>query len=268
MRRIVMCCVGILMACSSVLCWAGLRDCPTIAVLPFSHHAPAGSTGNQDAQLSFEDARIASDYVLENLVDCGEFQVVEREQMAAILSEHNLNLSGMVDVSTAKEIGRITGVQYLVYGSVVGCSLKESHAGYQNNVVGGSVDNKRHVVIANVVGRFIDVETGRIVLTGRGRGQSTSTHNEIGFSLKKAAERNALDGDYSSDGIYYNGSGMTSEPEHTIRFGSEQVSQVQVHNAIGKAAYDLVGGKEGFLAKLAGQTKWKANFKQKKSKKK
>ena len=256
----------------TAVCRAGLRDCPTIAVLPFSHHAPAGSAQSVEAALSFEDAKIASDYVLDNLVDCGEFQVVEREQMAAILNEHNLNLSGMVDPATAREIGRLTGVQYLVYGSVVGCSLKESHVGYENTMTSGKVENKRHIVIANVVGRFIEVETGRIVLTGRGRGQSTSTHNEIGFSLKKAAANGAIDGstdilnDTSSymDGTYYNP--QSSGPEHTIKFGSEQVSQVQVHNAIGKAAYDLVGGPQGFLAKLAGQTKWKANFKTKKKK--
>lgn len=266
MKKLIVFCMGILMGCFSMVCCAGLRDYPTIAVLPFSHHAPAGSTQNQDAQLSFEDARIVSDYVLDNLVDCGEFQVMEREQMAAILSEHNLNVSGLVDISTAKEIGRLTGVQYLVYGSVVGCSLKESHAGYSNSAVSGEVENKRHIVIANVVGRFIDVETGRIVLTGRGKGQSTSTHNEINFSLKKVVKNPMYEtNEYGERQEYIDEE--ISTIDHSIKFGSEQVSQVQVHNALGKAAYDLVGGEQGFLAKLSGLNKWKPKFKQKNKKK-
>ena len=65
------------MMCLAAVCRAGLRDCPTIAGLPFGHHAPAGSAQSVEAALSFEDARIASDYVLDNLVDCGEFKVVE-----------------------------------------------------------------------------------------------------------------------------------------------------------------------------------------------
>ena len=145
----------------------------------------------------------------------------------------------MVDPATAVQIGRLTGVKYIVYGSVVGCSLKEKTIGYDNNTIGG-VGNNQHTVIANVVARFIDVETGRIVLAARGKGESTSTYNEIKWKKLNSSYDNYSD----TDG--------TNSFGHTVKFGTKEVSQEQVHNAIAKAADDLVYGKMGILAKMDG----------------
>ena len=185
------------------------------------------------------DAGVASDYVLDALLDSDRFSIIEREQMQAIMSEHHLNLTGMVNPATAVQIGRLTGVKYILYGSVVGCSLKEKTIGYDNNTIGG-VGNNQHTVIANVVARFIDVETGRIVLAARGKGESTSTYNEIKWKKLNTSYDNYSD----TDG--------TNSFEHTVKFGTKEVSQEQVHNAIAKAADDLVYGKMGILAKMDG----------------
>lgn len=215
----------------SQTCYAGLNDYPNIAIIPFGNHASVNTTMSSVAgEISLTDAAVASDYVLEALVDSDRFSVLEREQMMAIMSEHHLNLTGMVDQSTAVQIAKLTGVKYLVYGSVTGCSLKTGSIGYDK------FGAKKYTVIANVVGRFIDVETGRIVLTARGKGESSSTNME--YTLKSAST-------------------YTSEAASTIKFGTENVSQVQVHNAIAKAADDLIYGDSGFLAKLDGKYKRK-----------
>lgn len=214
----------------SQTCYAGLNDYPNIAIIPFGNHASVSTTvSSTSGEIALTDAAVASDYVLEALVDSDRFSVLEREQMAAIFSEHHLNLTGMIDQSTAVQIAKLAGVKYLVYGSVTGCSLKTGTAGVM------AISGTRYNVIANVVGRFIDVETGQIVLVARGKGESSSTKME--YALSKV----------SSD------SGETEGG--TIKFGTETVSQVQVHNAIAKAADDLVYGKEGFLAKLDGKAK-------------
>ena len=260
----------------SSTCFAGLNDYPNIAIMPFSNHASvstsADSLSGTPGQIALTDAQIASDYVLDALLDSDRFSIMERDQMEAILKEHHLNLSGLVDPATAVQIGRLTGIKYIVYGSVVGCSLKEKGVSYDNSVIGG-VANKQHTVIANVVGRFIDVETGRIVLAARGKGASTSTHNEIQW--KRIKKSGSVSGDIGS-GVSvssYDGLGIdsyednsssynsvtttetTTEKNHTIKFGTENVSQEQVHNAIAKAADDLVYGKMGFLAKMDGKAK-------------
>lgn len=236
-RKILMQVVLLVSVLISSTCFAGLGNYPNIAIMPFSNHASVSTNADSgvQGQISLTDARVASDYVLDALLDSDRFSIIEREQMQAIMSEHHLNLTGMVDPATAVQIGRLTGVKYILYGSVVGCSLKEKTIGYDNNTIGG-IDNNQHTVIANVVARFIDVETGRIILAARGKGESTSTYNEIKW--KK------LDLYSDADG--------TNSFGHTVKFGTKEVSQEQVHNAIAKAADDLVYGKMGILAKMDG----------------
>ena len=209
--------------------------------MPFSNHASVSTNADSgvQGQISLTDAGVASDYVLDALLDSDRFSIIEREQMQAIMSEHHLNLTGMVNPATAVQIGRLTGVKYILYGSVVGCSLKEKTIGYDNNTIGG-IGNNQHTVIANVVARFIDVETGRIVLAARGKGESTSTYNEIKWKKLNTSYDNYSD----TDG--------TNSFGHTVKFGTKEVSQEQVHNAIAKAADDLVYGKMGILAKMDG----------------
>lgn len=240
-RKILMQVVLLVSVLISSTCFAGLGNYPNIAIMPFSNHASVSTNADSEVQgqISLTDARVASDYVLDALLDSDRFSIIEREQMQAIMSEHHLNLTGMVDPATAVQIGRLTGVKYILYGSVVGCSLKEKTIGYDNNTIGG-IDNNQHTVIANVVARFIDVETGRIILAARGKGESTSTYNEIKW--KK------LDTNYGN----YSDTDGTNSFGHTVKFGTKEVSQEQVHNAIAKAADDLVYGKMGILAKMDG----------------
>ena len=229
-RKILMQVVLLVSMLISSTCFAGLGNYPNIAIMPFSNHASVSTNADSgvQGQISLTDAGVASDYVLDALLDSDRFSIIEREQMQAIMSEHHLNLTGMVDSATAVQIGRLTGVKYILYGSVVGCSLKEKTIGYDNNT------------IANVVARFIDVETGRIVLAARGKGESTSTYNEIKWKKLNTSYDNYSD----TDG--------TNSFGHTVKFGTKEVSQEQVHNAIAKAADDLVYGKMGILAKMDG----------------
>lgn len=234
-----------------ITCYAGLHDYPNIAVVNFSKKAAV----SQD--LTFDDATMVTDYVIDALLDTEMFNVIEREQLRAITDEHSFNASGLIDLSTATQLGKLHGVKYLVYGSVVGLSLKDKVMGYTNAKLGG-IDNTQHTVVANITARFIDVETGRIVLTARGEGASSSTMTEFKFGKKikenvddveDAEELNIetegneeVDNSTTNDGVISN--------EHKITIGAVKVSQVQVHNALHKAADDVVFGKFGFLNKL------------------
>ena len=230
-----------------VNCFAGLHDCPNIAVLNFSKKAAVSR------DLSFEDGSLVTEFVIDGLLDTDMFNIIEREQLRAITDEHSFNSTGLIDLSTATQIGKLHGVKYLVYGSVVGLSLKDKEFGYTNSKVGG-VGNTQHTVIANITARFIDVETGRIVLTARGEGASTSTKTEFTFNKTKRA-RSAAVPSYDDYGNPINNS--SDEPDetvmHTVAIGAVAVSQVQVHNALYKAADDLIYGKFGFLKKLEGK---------------
>lgn len=224
-------------------CFAGLMDYPDIAVLGFSKKAAVSQ------ELTFEDAGVVTEYLIDALIDTDMFNVIEREQLRAITDEHSFNATGLIDMSTATKLGKLHGVKYLVYGSVVGLSLKDTGIDYGNDKY-GKIDNTKHTVIADVTARFIDVETGRIVLTGRGEGASSSTQTEVGLRRRK---NTSYENAYSEDEDANTESGY----EHIFKFGAVNVSQKQVHNALAKAADDLVFGKFGFLEKLERKAKRK-----------
>ncbi len=217
------------MVLSSVLlmsstCFAGLHDYPNVGLIQFDNKAAVSNS------ISFEDASMVSDYMVENLLDSGRFNVIEREQLKAILDEHLLNLTGLVDPSTAVQIGKISGVEYLVYGSIAGLSAERS------TLAVGGIDGRKFKVTANIMVRFIDLQTGRIVLAARGKGTSSSTGMEFDFRRRHG---------------YH-------PPRGTVVFiGKDAVSQVQVHNALAKAVDDAVNGSNGILAKMDGKAKRK-----------
>ena len=234
----------------SSICKAALSDNPTLAVLPFVNKA-AVSEG-----LTFSDASITSEFMIEKLLDTQRFyNVIERENMTAIVNEHTFNTSVMVDPLSAVQIGKLLGAQYLVVGSVTGLSTKTGEIGYENSVAGG-VSGEKNTVIANVSARIVEVETGRIVLAASGTGASASTHME--FTLKKKIEGEeeitVQDDEEGIESISENP--ISSTMTHKIKIGTKEFSQVQVRNALFKAVDDLVFNKKyGILAKMDGSTK-------------
>lgn len=61
-------------------------------------------------------------YLAEELITrlylTNEFEVIERQLLNKVLQEHKLNLSGLIDVSSAQELGRLLGVDAIASGSV------------------------------------------------------------------------------------------------------------------------------------------------------
>jgi TolB-like protein len=53
------------------------------------------------------------------VIDAKSFGVVERIQLAAILKEHQISISGLVDPATIKKLGQFAGVDAIVTGTLV-----------------------------------------------------------------------------------------------------------------------------------------------------
>ena len=228
-------------------CFAGLNDYPNIAVLPYANKAAVSQ------EISLADASMVSEFVIEQLVDSGRFNVIEREQMLAIMQEMNLSQTGVVSPMSMVQIGNLSGAKYMLVGSVTGLSTKVTGGSYENSVAGGAGVNKNSV-IANVTARIFEVETGRIVLAASGTGASSSSNVE--FKLHKTKTTTTETTGSTSDGEEFIQEGQDiSTFSHTIKIGAYQFSQVQVRNALYKAVNDLVNGKYGLLAKLDGTAK-------------
>lgn len=53
------------------------------------------------------------------VIDAKNFNVVERIQLAAILKEHQISISGLVDPATIRKLGQFAGVDAIVTGTLV-----------------------------------------------------------------------------------------------------------------------------------------------------
>ena len=180
---------------------AELMDKPTVAVMDFGRHV--GATTDD---IVFENTdETSSDYIIEALVERGKYDVVDKDLLAEKLMQENLNTKGIIDPDTARRIGEVLGVRYIIYGNV-------------NDVTGSSTgvqiyDNGAEVytVKAHIIARMMDVTTGNIVMAAKGEGKSKSSLAKVG-----------------TDSLGY------------IAVGTARISQVSVHNSIKKAAYAMV----------------------------
>ena len=125
-------------------------DKPRIAVLEFKSKA-------ENQWWYSNGAAAAQDVFVTELVKSGKFRVIDREQLAALMREKNLSLSGDVDPSTAVQAGKLLGVQYFLTGAVTEYgATKKGGSGF-----GVSVGKKKFVAAMNA--RIIDTRTGEIV---------------------------------------------------------------------------------------------------------
>ncbi len=59
-----------------------------------------------------------TDALMEAVYSTGKIRIVERSKLDNILKELNLQNSGLIDDATAKEIGKVAGVDYICYGNL------------------------------------------------------------------------------------------------------------------------------------------------------
>lgn len=124
---------------------------PRIAVVDFD-------TNQYSAQLT--GAQLA-DYVVDELVNTGLFEVVEREKLSTVVNELGFSGSGMVDPSSAAQMGRLLGAKYLLTGRVISLGSEEkSFSGY-------GITSRNTVLSLAVSVRVLDTETGSVAFSTR-----------------------------------------------------------------------------------------------------
>jgi curli biogenesis system outer membrane secretion channel CsgG len=108
----------------------------------------------------------AQDMLVTELVKKGNFRVMERERLAAILEEKNLTVSGDIDPKTAVKIGKMIGVEYLIAGAVTELGVADRDVSVPSGLFGGrlpSVNVRSQKMDAAVDARAFSTQTGEIV---------------------------------------------------------------------------------------------------------
>lgn len=161
-------------------------DKPRIAVLEFQNKA--------DNQYWWHGgAEAMQDVFVTELVKSGKFRVIDREQLAALMREKNLSLSGDVDPATAVRAGKLLGVQYFLTGAVTEYGIED--AGGSAPSIGGlpSFSFKKRKFTAAANARMIDTETGEILWADEARAQEKAGKLRIGGAGGGVDDRRMFD---------------------------------------------------------------------------
>ncbi len=121
-------------------------------------------------------SRGVSDQLVNRLVKDGQYSVIERSRLDAVLREQNLGASGRVDASTA-QIGRILGVDAVIIGSVTQFDLQRRESGGGFFGIGARVTDTDAYVKLNI--RLVSTTTAEILTVSEGNGNASQSDSQV-----------------------------------------------------------------------------------------
>ena len=196
MRKFILTIIMTLIFMTSVSFAATIEKNTSVAVMDFGTHPQAVPININ----IFNAGKAASEYVVDAIVKTNKFEVMDKSLVENKIKAEHLNTTGLIDPDTAKRIGKILGVKYIIYGNVNDVTLSE----IGTDLVAGGVTVctvKSHLIL-----RMMDVETGNIICATKGEGKSKSSGGSAAL----------------------------------IEVGTAKVTQDSVHNALKKAAIQSV----------------------------
>lgn len=109
-----------------------------------------------EAFTSKDMGKIVAEWLITGLVETGRFDVIERRLLEKILEEQKLGVTGIIDPTSAAQLGKILGVKTIVSGTLT--SLEG---------------------IIEINARLINVDTASIIAAEKVRATSTGRLNEL-----------------------------------------------------------------------------------------
>jgi len=134
---------------------------------------------HSDGSCSETSNYIVDELVLSIFTETQNLQIVERSQLQAVFDELALNQSGMVDLSSANELGKVLGVEALVVGSV-------TTLGDQLRIFARLIDTETGTVFAGAATTVLNTDTIKALAGNRTSGCAFSS-NTPSSSQKSSA---------------------------------------------------------------------------------
>lgn len=147
---------------------------PVVGVIEFKNESGAGWWSGG---VGWELAGMLSN----ELSATNAFRVVERDKLEAVLEEQNLAASGRVATGTGAKIGRLTGAQYLVAGTVTAYEEDTKSTGGGISFGGVSLGGNSSQAYLAVDIRVINAETGEVDFVRTVEGRSKGGGMSIGL---------------------------------------------------------------------------------------
>ncbi|MBE9223439.1 penicillin-binding protein activator LpoB [Cyanobacterium stanieri LEGE 03274] len=122
-------------------------------------------------------ARGVSEIIVSELVNSGNYRVIERSRIQDILDEQNFGASDRVDNATAAQIGRLLGVELIMVGSITQFDLQDRDTGFGFFGFGFGNQTKKALVTINT--RLINTTTGEIMMSAEGKSEVTQVDGQL-----------------------------------------------------------------------------------------
>ncbi len=115
------------------------------------------------------------------LASIGAFRIVERSKLEAVMREQNLAASGRIAPGTGAQMGKLTGAQYIVLGTVTAYEENTAGTGGGLSFKGISFGGKKKEAYIAVDIRVIDSTTGELDFVRTVEGRSKSSGISVGL---------------------------------------------------------------------------------------
>ena len=125
------------------------------------------------------------DLLVNQLVNDGTYRVIERTALDKILKEQNLSNSDRVNPATAAKIGGLLGADVIITGDVTQFGRDDKNyglggAGGRWGGYGlGKLGLKKAKAVVEVTARMVDVNTGEILASATGHGESKRSSTDM-----------------------------------------------------------------------------------------
>jgi curli biogenesis system outer membrane secretion channel CsgG len=125
------------------------------------------------------------DLLINQLVNDGTYRVIERSAIDKVLSEQNLSNSDRANPATAAKIGALLGTDIIIVGDVTQFGRDDKHyggGGSGGNWGGygiGKLGLRKAKAVAEVTARMVDVNTGEVLASVTGHGESNRSSTDM-----------------------------------------------------------------------------------------
>lgn len=123
--------------------------------------------------------------VADRLAKNARYRVMERAELDKILKAQNFSNSERADAASAAKLGRVLGVDAIIVGDITRFGRDDESRSRDgalsrwNNYGLGHVGTRREKAVAAVTARIIDVNTGEVLASATGRGESSRTGSDL-----------------------------------------------------------------------------------------
>jgi curli biogenesis system outer membrane secretion channel CsgG len=127
-----------------------------------------------------------SDLLIAQLLDGGDYRVIERSQLDKVLKEQNFSNSDRANPATAAKIGGVLGVNTIIIGDITTFGNDNKHYGGSgggggwHGIGGGGLGLSKSKTIVEITARLVDVNTGEILASVNGKGEIDKTSLSAG----------------------------------------------------------------------------------------